>query len=177
MTCVHENSWSRELSDLLTNEVASGNVVIIGMGHPLRADDYVGSLVARDLKRKAPDLKGITIIDAENAPENIPQSAFQNETRILLVIDSVDAGLSPGSIRLVELDETTSSFYGTHNVPLRLLFQRGREAPPRTLLLGIQPKTLDVGAPISTEVQEARATIVREISQVLCELEGEENGH
>ncbi len=154
--------WSGKLAKLVKEEFSRGDIILVGVGHPLRADDYVGSLVAKDLARRPGTRSGVTIIDAENSPENILHILWKTKPRLVVVVDSVEAGLSPGSIILVDLDQTTYPYFSTHNIPMKLLL----EAAPginRTVLLGIQPASHEVGEPLSHEVEDARSMVVREL--------------
>lgn len=164
-TSLREDEWPRNVERLVREGYNQGDVVVVGIGHPLKSDDYVGSLIAKDLLRKSCDRDTVMIVDAENSPENILYAIWNKKTSILLLIDSVDAGLPLGSIRLVELSETSYPFFTGHNIPLRLMLQPGPEAP-RAVLLGVQPGSLGVGGVLSREVEEARATIVRELCRI-----------
>ncbi len=158
--------WSGRLSRLVKEEFSRGDIILVGVGHPLRADDYVGSLVAKDLTRKPGARSGVTIIDAENSPENILHILWNTKPRLVVVVDSIEAGLSPGSIVLVDLDQTTYPYFSTHNIPMKLLL----EAAPgirRTVLLGIQPASHEVGEPLSHEVENARSMVVRELLKLM----------
>lgn len=164
MESLHEDSWARKM-ELVLQRHESGGIVFLGIGHPLRSDDYVGSLIAKDLAGKDCSRGRVRIVDAENSPENVLGS-ISDKASVLVIIDSVDAALPPGSIRFVDVNETTYRFFTSHNIPLAQMLQTGPEAP-KALLLGIQPGTLGVGGRLSREVQNARATIVRELCRIL----------
>jgi hydrogenase 3 maturation protease len=161
--------WPQELAKLLAAGYVTGPVVIVGLGHPLRSDDYVGSLIAKDLAKKTKDHGRVKVVDAENSPENVYHMVLRNEPGLIMFIDSVDVGLEPGSIILADLNETSYPFFTTHNLPLKMLMQSGPEAP-RVVLLGIQPRTLEVGGPVSEEVEQARSIVIQELVRIVEEL-------
>lgn len=171
---VRGDGWIQELAGIVEEESAKGCLVIAGIGHPLRSDDYVGSLIAKDLLWQTRWSGKVSVIDAENSPENTLPGIWKNQPRLVVLIDSLNAGLSPGSIILVDLDETSYPFYTTHNLPLRLILQAEPKVP-RVILLGVQPGKLDVGGSLSEEVQQARIVIVKEIGRILERLRGD--GH
>jgi len=145
--------------------------VVIGLGHPLKGDDYVGSLVAKDLKKRIKSSTGVVIIDAENSPENVISVVNQNSPGLVVLIDAVEAGLEPGSVTLMDLSDTTYPFFGSHSMPLKVLLQMGPEIP-KTILLGVQPSSYEIGEPLSREVAQAEADIVMELGSLLQKMKG-----
>lgn len=160
------NHWRDDLADFLAEGSLKGKVVIVGMGHPLRGDDFVGSLIAKDLARRTNLLGRVNVVDVEDSLENISRTLRECEPQLLILIDALDAGAAPGSICLVDLSATSDSFFTTHNMPLQLVLRAGPKVP-RVLLLGVQPRTLDVGGRLSDEVQHARVNIVDELVGIL----------
>ena len=145
--------------------------MVIGLGHPLKGDDYVGSLVAKDLKKRIKSSTGVVIIDAENSPENVISVVNQNSPGLVVLIDAVEAGLEPGSVTLMDLSDTTYPFFGSHSMPLKVLLQMGPEIP-KTILLGVQPSSYEIGEPLSREVAQAEADIVMELGSLLQKMKG-----
>ena len=166
-----ERGWFGRLSELLTGRRDERGVVVIGLGHPLKGDDYVGSLIAKDLRRKIKSESGIVIVDAEDSPENILNVLSDTKPKLIVLIDSIEAGLEPGSITLMDLSETTYPFFGTHSMPLRVLIQMAPEMP-KTVLIGIQPASYEIGEPLSKEVAEAEAEVVMELGSLLQRMKG-----
>ena len=140
----------------------------------MRGDDYAGSLIAKDLLRKTKPGGTVTVIDAENFPENILRVLWNTKPRLVVIVDSIEAGLSPGSITLVDLDQTTYPYFSTHNIPMKVLFEAAPEIR-RTVLLGIQPGSHEIGESLSEEVAIARTTIVREVRKIVAEARRENN--
>jgi hydrogenase 3 maturation protease len=145
--------------------------VVIGLGHPLKGDDYVGSLVAKDLRKRIKSSAGVVIVDAEDSPENVINVLNDNNPGLVVLIDAVEAGLEPGSVTLRDLSETTYPFFGSHSLPLKVLLQMG-PAIPKTVLLGIQPSSYQIGGPLSREVAQAEAEIVMELGSLLQKMRG-----
>ena len=170
---VLREDWTVRLSKTIREGFQMGKIVVIGIGNPLKSDDYVGSLIAKDLSSENGSSQKVTIVDAENSPENTLH--FLQNKSLALFVDSLDTGRDPGSISLVDLNETAYPFFGSHNIPLRIIIESGPDAP-RTFLLGIQPGNLDFGEMLSREVQEARGVIVRELSGIVRALGDESNG-
>jgi hydrogenase maturation protease HycI len=139
--------------------------VIVGIGHSLKADDYVGSLIAKDLK-KYDGKNRFRVIDAEDMPENFLGLIDSMNPALVVVIDSLEAGLFPGAVRLVSVEETSYPFFSTHGIPIKVLLG-SLGTIPRLFLLGVQSKTHEFGESISSEVQDARRVIVSELSEIM----------
>jgi len=169
-----QSRWSYQLADLVKRECSQGDVVILGVGHPLRGDDYAGSLIAKDLLRNPGSGGRVTVIDAENSPESVLRVLWNTKPRLVVIVDSMEAGLAPGSITLVDLDQTTYPYFSTHNIPMKVLLEA---APgiPQTMLLGIQPTSHEIGEPLSKDAKIARSTIVRELRKIVAEVRREHN--
>ena len=114
------------------------------------------------------------MIDAENSPESVLRVLWNTKPRLVVIVDSMEAGLAPGSITLVDLDQTTYPYFSTHNIPMKVLFEAAPEIR-RTVLLGIQPGSHEIGEPLSEDVKIARSTIVREIRTIVAEVRREHN--
>ena len=166
-----ESGWSNRLGDLIAREAGDGRVVLIGLGHPLKGDDYVGSLVAKDLRAKLKTGSRIVIVDAEDSPENMINVLTDIKPRLVVLIDSLEAGLEPGSVTLMDLSETTYPFFGTHSLPLKVLLEMAPEIH-KTVLLGIQPGSYEIGEPLSREVAEAEAHVVMDLGDLLRKMKG-----
>ncbi len=148
--------------------------VIIGIGHPLKSDDYVGSLIAKDLIKDPRTNERITIIDAENSPENVLHLLWERRPKLVMIIDSLETGLAPGTITLADLDDTTYPYFSTHNIPVRVLFETTPEIH-RVVILGIQPGSREFGEPLSREVENARTMVVRELRSIVTLMLGGSN--
>ena len=159
-------TWNDELAELLIQSNNQRAVVVIGLGHPLKGDDYVGSLIVKDLKKRIKNCPGIVLVDAEDSPENVLNVLNDTRPRLVVLIDSVESGLEPGAVTLMDLSETTYPFFGTHSAPLKVLLELAPEIP-KTVLLGIQPASYEIGEPLSREVSTAEAEIVMELGGLL----------
>jgi hydrogenase 3 maturation protease len=166
-----QKAWCSQLTELFGQETDRRSIVVIGLGHPLKGDDYVGSLIAKDLRKRIKSSAGVLIVDAEDSPENVINVLNDNNPGLVVLIDAVEAGLEPGSIKLIDLSETTYPFFGSHSMPVRVLFEMGPEIP-KTVLLGIQPSSYEIGEPLSREVAQAEAEIVMELGSLLQKMKG-----
>lgn len=170
------NSWQASLQNLLTRQAAESRLAIVGIGNTLRSDDAAGVLVARTLiaSRLFRDRESVLVMDAGHAPENRTSTLRRFEPDIVLLIDAVDMGESPGSIRWVDMDEIEGMSASTHSLPLSMLARYlNWELKCEVTLLGIQPKSNEVGETVCAEVLQAVNAIVEalragELSQIIA---------
>jgi hydrogenase 3 maturation protease len=141
-----------------------GRVTVVGIGNPLRGDDAAGCLVARSL-RPAP---GLEAIEVEEVPENHLGAVAASRPDTIVLVDAVDLGAAPGSLAVVETAALTRFTPTTHRVPLDLLATwLARETGAEVLLVGVQPRRLGWGEPVSPEVGEAARLVAATLNRAL----------
>ena len=129
---------------------------VVGVGNELKADDGIGLRVAKQLQEDGLSGKDILIIPAD-VPENWIQPIIKFRPELLVLIDTADFHGDSGEIRAVKDDEISRVFTNTHNIPLVLFIEAIKEKVPaaKTVFIGIQPKVMHFGEPMSQEVREA----------------------
>jgi hydrogenase maturation protease len=132
-----------------------------GVGNVLMGDDAVGCRVAELLAER-----GVPAVDCGTTPENYVPALNKNPPRALWIVDAVDMGLPPGECRklslkdLMGLDAAADS---SHGIPLPLLLSPFEDFMEITVL-GIQPESFSLGAPLSDAVEKAAFRAVELIS-------------
>jgi hydrogenase 3 maturation protease len=113
---------------------------------------------------------GVHVIDAQDVPENYLCQVADQRPDTVVLIDCVDLKSAPGSVALLDKDQTTAYWPSTHRVPVSLLMNfLERGAPTRVHLIAIQPRQTDFSQPMSEEVSssvEAVAGVLREVFAV-----------
>jgi micrococcal nuclease len=154
----HKNAKSME--KLLVNRL-KGKVIVLGIGNTLRGDDGFGSILARRLKGKVK----ATVISAEASPENFLGQIIKEGPDNILIVDAVDFGARPGSMRLFDpQDLRAANLCFTHNTSLGLIaefIKKGLSAD--VFILGVQPDSVGFGRTLSRAVKSA----LREIEKAL----------
>jgi hydrogenase 3 maturation protease len=141
-----------------------GRVCVVGIGNRLAGDDGAGSAVA---ERLAGRVEG-RVIDAGIAPENHLEPALRDEPDTILLIDAVDFGEEPGSVRVLDAGTLATGGISTHATSLGMIhdYLRAR-SPARAVLVGIQPGELRLGAALSDRVARSVETIARRIAELM----------
>lgn len=136
-------------------------LAIVGVGHPLRGDDAVGPEVAVRLRARLPLSNHILIVDAGPVPENATGVLRRFQPTQVLLIDAADLRRAPGAVRLLYPAQLRGLSASTHSLPLDVLANYlNVELGCEVVMLGVQPQTVGVGAPLSAPVKVAINQIV-----------------
>ena len=162
-------SWQEILTHLLKSTSPSNPTVLVGVGHPLRGDDYAGSLIAKELKKTTNySRKGLYIFDAEDDVEGVISKLRKLHPKRIVFVDACEMKMRPGEVRLLSIDDTSYPFFTTHGIPLKLLAQ---QLLPETeaWLLAIQPESFGLIG-LSTEMKETIKSVIEFIASSLKEM-------
>jgi len=141
--------------------------VILGIGNTLKGDDGVGPCICARLTGKV----SAQVIDAGTVPENHIARIARATPENLLVIDAIDFGATPGTIRLFNPREIASVALSTHTLSPHLLIDLlQREVEVEVHLLGVQPSHTQFGVPLSEAVQDSIEMLVNLLLQIFPQL-------
>ena len=141
----------------------AGEILVLGVGNVLMADDGIGVHVIRRLAAEhVPD--GVRMVDGGTLGlDLLPMVA---DARALIVVDAVDMNEQPGAVRVLrgaELHGALGGHISPHQVGLADLLAVGRLTdglPDQVALVGIQPGVVDVGLDLTTACAGAVAHAV-----------------
>ncbi len=152
-----------QIRELLTNRL-SGKVIILGVGNTLRGDDGVGPYLIEQLEGQV----DASLLDCGDIPENFLGKIAAQQPDSILIIDAIDFGMTPGTVALVEQDNLERINWLTHHASLQLFINCIKAyTGAGVVVLGIQPKSIDLGNEISTEVRETAGLLQQIISKAL----------
>lgn len=146
---------SIDVSDIKTS------VLIWGIGNVLLGDDAAGPYIASRV--------GGT--DCGTTPENyIAKLRKLDKTRrhTLIIVDAADMGDNAGTTRRLSADEMRGAAITSHGVPLTLLLEPFADNID-IIFIGIQPKQMELGAPMSNEVEAAAEKLVEKLKTLSTE--------
>jgi len=142
-----------------------GTTVVVGIGNPCRGDDGAGSIVAR----KISDASGVQVIDAQDVPENYVCQVADRRPDTVVLIDCVDLKATPGSVALLEKDQTACYWPSTHRLPICVLMNYlERETHARVFLVAIQPRQTAFSEPMSAAVSSSVEVIARMLNEIFA---------
>jgi hydrogenase maturation protease len=143
--------------------IAGRRVMVVGVGNTLCADDGVGPHVVGRLAREHP----AAVLDAGSVPENHVGPIAAAAPEIVLFVDAADHGGAPGSCRLAPVGDLAPRTASTHAASLRLVSLLLESHGPRCWLVGIQPASLEPGAPLSETVRAAGERLAAALARAL----------
>ncbi|MDX1665089.1 MAG: hydrogenase maturation protease [Candidatus Promineifilaceae bacterium] len=144
---------------------------IVGVGHELRGDDAAGVLVARAVAARAGAHEHVLILEGRAAPENSTGALRRFRPDRVLVVDAVEMGASPGTVRCIDCSAAEGLSASTHTLPLDVFLRYLRaELDCDVTLIGIQPEQTWLDASVSPAVERA----IEEALLVVLELLQEE---
>ncbi|HSV85180.1 MAG TPA: hydrogenase 3 maturation endopeptidase HyCI [Levilinea sp.] len=136
-------------------------LAILGIGHELYGDDGVGLHAARRLQAACGQLPDVLVIEAGPSPENFTGPLRRFKPDLVVMIDAVDMGEPPGSLRWIEWPDVDGLSAATHRMPPGTLATfLMRELGCQVALLGIQVGEIAFDRPLTPEVSAALKAIL-----------------
>ncbi len=152
-------------------------IAVLGVGSELRGDDAAGILVVErldKLHRKASDKhRKFRVFVGSTAPENLTGEIKAFEPDHVLIIDSADMGRRAGTVELINPDKVGGLSFCTHSLPPKIMADYLIQSLGCEItIIGIQPKDIAFGSPLSKEVGIA----ARKTSDIILESITKEKG-
>jgi len=165
-------SWQENLNHLLKSTSSNNRVALVGVGHPLRGDDYTGSLIVKALGKKAENYSrnGLYIFDAEDDVEGVISKLAKLHPKHVVFIDACEMKMKPGELRLLSIEDTSYPFFTTHGIPLKLLAQK-LLPESEAWMLAIQLESLELTDHLSTKLSDTARSVIELIGSSLKEAE------
>ena len=145
-----------------------GKIAILGIGNELKGDDGLGSFITKKLSKSFQNNENIFVFDGGTVPENYTGSIRKINPTHIILIDAVEMGKEPGYIRLIEKNEIANYNISTHAMPISFLI-RYMEATigSKIILIGIQPKSMQLTEEISKEVKKSIEKIIKDLLEFM----------
>lgn len=145
------NSFSRNLCSILIQP----GTLVLGVGSPLRSDDGAGLMFCDILSAK-----GMECLKCEYGLENCMDLIELKKPKRLVIVDAaLFNGGEPGDIVLARDHEVEERLLPvtTHSLPLKLVLKILRDSVgiEEVHIIGIYPKSLEIGEQVSIEVQHS----------------------
>lgn len=149
-------------------------IAVLGIGSDLRGDDIAGISAAEQTEKILKSKKvnpQVKFFIGATAPENLTGEIKKFQPTHLLIIDSVYSKAKPGEIIVMEPGEMENVTFFTHKLPIKIMvdyllgfFKYS------VLIIGIQPKNINVGGSISKEVGAAVKKLSETIADIICQI-------
>jgi hydrogenase maturation protease len=153
---------------------ARATVLVAGIGSEYRHDDAVGSVVAARAAAATERARDI-------GPFSEPLDLLNrwNGVDLVIVIDATSSGVTPGTVRVVELDlrppggdDATASprESSSHGIGLAGVVRLARAAgqmPRRLVVVGVEGERFDIGEGLSGSVAAAVPEAVSQVVELI----------
>jgi hydrogenase 3 maturation protease len=110
--------------------------LVMCIGNREGGDDAVGPYIADKLS----DV--FNVIDCGTSPENYTGVVKKKNPENLIIIDAVEMGLQPGSIRIIPRDKIGVMTISTHGIPISLIIEYLEQSVKKVIFIGIQPEKM-----------------------------------
>ena len=142
-----------------------GRIVFLGMGNSMRGDDGVGCNFIQMLKKSKKAISSrIDFFDGGLMPENYLEPIVKINPDRVFIVEAVDFEGFPGEAKLFKEAQSQLNF-STHTLSLTFILDYLKEkTKANVFILGIQPRQLQWGAALSSEV---KATVQKLITQLI----------
>jgi hydrogenase 3 maturation protease len=163
-------AFSRERigAELAAKLHGAARVGLLAIGSDLRCDDVAGLVVGQELSKKcagAIERGKLAVFMGETAPENLTGEIKRFAPTHLLIVDACQCGLSPGDITMVDPLLTGGAYFTTHKMPPNMLVQYiHKELGCGITLIGIEPRSIEFGAPPTQAVLDGAKTLAESIA-------------
>lgn len=167
---ISTENWQVQLRILLKSCSSEARLAIVGVGHPLRGDDYVGSYAVKAIMEATDGAlrQGAYLFDAEDAVEALVAKLARIGLKHVIFIDACEMGLRPGEVSLLSVTETSYPFFTTHGIPLRVLAEQ-LLSDCKVWVVAIQPRQTEFGGSLSPEIRFTATNVSKFISANLVE--------
>lgn len=133
-------------------------ILFAGIGNLLKMDDGVGVYISNQIE----SIGNISSLTVEVSIENYIGKINSLRPDILVLIDSVDTGSSPGAAKLLPINQIKDLTFNTHNISLRRISEFFTMP---VFILGIQPEKIEFGENITYLVREKADKIINQINK------------
>lgn len=158
---------SESKDNMLVNKRGGENspfkIVVLGVGNLLLSDEGFGVHVANKMiEMKLPD--NVSIV--EGGTDGFKLLNVVTEADKLIVIDAIKGGAEPGTIYRFNIDDIKSVPKGfktsVHQIGILEVIDLSSliGKRPETIVIGIEPKSLDMGMELSEEVKSQIPKII-----------------
>lgn len=160
--------------DVTTESCLNPKVLVLGIGNTVMSDDGVGPAVVQALYREYCFPDDVELVDGGTLGLDL-LPLLESRTHLIMV-DAVETGKAPGTcVRMTgeELPVALETRLSPHQMGLKDLLAVARlmgQAPPEMVLIGVQPKSIELGIELSAEVAAQvgamKEAVLRELKMI-----------
>lgn len=135
--------------------------VLLGIGNRMKGDDGAGSILAERFANVIKNDEEWASIDGDVLPENYTSVIKREKPEKLFIIDVCDIEGEAGDYRYVKVDELIEDYqFNTHSAPIKVFIDYLYTFTKEIIMIGIQPKNIDMFSELSPEVEQSINEII-----------------
>lgn len=167
----------QDLRSILKHSLAkAARIAVLGIGSEFRGDDAAGVIAADRLaaRRAAFPKIPLRVYNGATAPENLTGEIRRFKPTHLVIVDTVDAGQKAGTIIVMDPAAVSGATFSTHTMPARILADYlGGATGCKTVVIGIQGRSLSFGSRMAKSVRESAFYVCDELIAAVTEKRNE----
>ena len=142
-------------------------LLVLGLGNLLCGDDGVGAVAVHLLERRYRVPEGVQVLDGGTL--GLSLLPLLEQARVAILVDAIRTGDPPGTLVRLEGDDVAPAVaarLSVHQVGVADLLEAARwrgRYPPRLILLGIVPESLELGVHRTAAVEAALPSLVEAV--------------
>jgi hydrogenase 3 maturation protease len=153
------------LKEFLKNH---NKIVILGIGNEIKGDDALGPNIAWTLRELFEKDDNVIVFDGGTVPENYTGLIRKEKPTHIILVDAVEMKKDPGYIRVVQKEEIANYNISTHAMPVSFLIKfMETTIGAEIILVGVQPKSMELARGISKEVEESINIVVDTLFELI----------
>jgi len=155
------------------SQYSTADVVVLGIGNLLLGDEGVGIHVIESMDKSYTFSPSINFIDGGTS--GIDLIPYFEECKKMIIIDAVDSHEEPGYITILKNEEihyrfnTKLSLHYSGLSDVLSIMKLQEITAPDMILIGVQPKIVEIGIELSNTISEKMEHILKIITNKLEE--------
>jgi len=143
-------------------------VAVVGVGSPIRRDDFVGLRVLELLTGHTPE--NVLLLSTETVPESYMGTIRDFNPTHVIIVDAANFGGTPGEAKIIPPSAIANPSVSTHSLPLNIFIGYVKKSIcPNVALLGIQGVNIDLGEGMTPSVENGAAEAAILLQELLRE--------
>lgn len=155
------------------------DILVMGVGSVLMRDEGIGVLAIEELNRRFRFPRNVELLDGGTS--GIELLSYISRKDYLIIIDAIKGGSPPGTVLKVEGEDVPARFrtrISPHQIGLSDLLAAATitgEMPRELILIGVEPKLIEMGLGLSEEAREGMerllGVVVEELRRIGCDVQ------
>jgi hydrogenase 3 maturation protease len=110
----------------------------------------------------------VLLINCGVVPENFTDILKKEKPTHILLIDAAIMGKAPGTILPIDVNDISEIGFSTHSLPMSIIVKYIKHyINTEILIIGIEPKSVDFGKPMSNEIYKKNMEFTKIIIKLL----------